>query len=102
MGHLSQFGRELIFKMRIRRRRKKTIDMRQSNVLSSDTAFAQSAIALAKAQEIAEYNRDIDAIVAISDRWAMIARSLNADEEENIKLPMGFAVEKEESDEHNS
>lgn len=99
---MSQFGRGLISKMRIRRRRKKTIDMAQTNVLSSDTAFAQSAIALAKAQEIAEYNRDIDAIIAISDRWGVLARTLELGDEEQQKLPIGFTVDKEESDEHDS
>jgi ABC-type sugar transport system substrate-binding protein len=62
----------------------------------------QSAKALAKAQEIAEYNKDIDAIVAISDRWAMLARALDADENENIRIPIGFSVDKEDKDEHNS
>jgi ABC-type sugar transport system substrate-binding protein len=89
--------------MRIRRRnRKKTIDTRHVNVLSSDSAFAESAKALAKAQEIAEYNKDIDAIVAISDRWAMLARALDADENQATRMPIGFSVEKEDKDEHNS
>jgi ABC-type sugar transport system substrate-binding protein len=87
--------------MKIRRRRQKRIDMAQTNVLSSDTAFAQSAMALAKAQEIAEYNRDIDAIIAISDRWGVLARTLELGDEEQQKLPMGFTVDKEDLDEHN-
>lgn len=87
--------------MRIRKRRQKSIDMRESNVLSSDTAFAQSAKALAKAQEIAEYNRDIDAIVAISDRWAVLARTLESNSVEQDKIPLGFTRESEGIDEHN-
>ena len=89
---MSLFGREWISKMRIRRKRKRTIDTKTGGVLSSDSAFAESAKALAKAQEIAEYNRDIDAIVAISDRWAVLARTLEMDEEEETRIPMGFSV----------
>lgn len=89
--------------MRIRRKiRKKTIDTRQNGVLSSDSAFVQSAMALAKAQEIAEYNRDIDAIVAIADRWAILARALDSNESDTARMPIGFSVDKEDRDEHNS
>lgn len=87
--------------MRIRKRRQKRIDMHNTSVLSSDTAFAQSAKALFKAQEIAEYNMDIDAIVAISDRWNMLARALDAGTEQE-KMPLGFVREQEGEDEHNS
>lgn len=98
----SQSGREWISKMRIRRNRRKTIDMRDGNVLSSDTALVQSAKALAKAQEIAEYNRDIDAIVAIADRWNLLARTLEASEEETQKIPLGFSVTQSEEEHDHS
>jgi hypothetical protein len=86
--------------MRIRKTKKKTIDMRNGDMLSSDTAFAQSAKALAKAQEIAEYNRDVDAIVAIADRWNLLARTLESSEEEVQRIPLGFSVSSSEEEEH--
>jgi hypothetical protein len=85
-----------------RRRHKKAIDMRDSNVLSSDSAFAQSAKALLKALEIAEYTKDIDAIVAISDRWAVLARTLELNNLESDKMPMGFVFDREREDENDN
>ena len=96
---LSLFGRESIFNMRIRKNKKRTIDMTTSSVLSSDSAFAESARALSSAQKIAEYNRDIDAMVAISDRWAVLARTLEMNESQDNKIPMGFSF-REEEEEH--
>lgn len=84
----------------MRLKRKKKIDMRETGVLSSDTAFAESAKALAKAQEIAEWNKDIDAIVAISDRWAVLARTLEQAENENVRIPIGFGLSNEEENDN--
>lgn len=97
---LSLFGRELISSMRIRK--KKKIDMLSGGVLSSDTAFAESARALSRALEIAEYNRDIDAIVAISDRWAVLARTLEMNDSQENKIPLGFSIGRQEEEDDDS
>lgn len=94
------FGRELISSMRIKK--KKRVDTYDGLMLSSDIAFAESARALAKAQEIAEYNKDIDAIVAISDRWAVLARTLELGDAGDNVVPFGFSsmVKGEEEHDH--
>lgn len=100
-GILYQFGKELISSMRITRKRKeKDIDTGRGYMLSSDTAFVQSANSLALALEIAEYNRDIDAILAISDRWAILGRVLERDETVDNRIPIGFSTREEEAQEH--
>ena len=81
------------------KKKKKAIDRSKSSVLTSDIAFENTAKALKEAYKIAKFNRDLDAIVAISDRWSMLARVL--DNEEEVKLPMGFVREQEDRDEHN-
>lgn len=80
------------------KKKKKTLDRPHYNVISSDTAFNRSAEALMEAYRIAKFNRDLDAIVAIADRWSMLGRVL--EKEEDIKLPMGFR-QLEGEDEHN-
>lgn len=81
------------------KKNKNTLDKKVAKLITSDAAFLNSAEALKEAYRLAKFNRDLDALVAISDRWSMLGRVL--EKEEDIKLPMGFSVEKEESDEHN-
>lgn len=81
------------------KKNKNTLDKKVAKLITSDAAFLNSAEALKEAYRLAKFNRDLDALVAISDRWSMLGRVL--EKEEDIKLPMGFSVEKEVSDEHN-
>lgn len=81
------------------KKKRKELDNFEFNVITSDIAFENSAAALKEAYKIAKFNRDLDAIVAISDRWSMLGRILES--EEDVKLPMGFTRELEDKDEHN-
>lgn len=81
------------------KKKRKTVDRNHFNVISSDTAFEKSAEALREAYKIAKFNRDLDAIVAIADRWSMLGKILEKDDD--VRLPMGFR-QLEGEDEHNS
>lgn len=80
------------------KRKKKKVDKVVKTVVSSDMAIHQSAKALKRAQKIAEYNKDLDALVVIAERWMTLSRVLEADKEDN-RIPMGF-IKDEGNDEH--
>lgn len=80
--------------------KKKNIDKESKFVVSSDSAFLESAKALKAAYKIAKHNRDLEAILAISDRWSAMGRLLESDAD--TKLPMGFAISDRNDSEHNS
>lgn len=80
------------------KRKKKKVDKVVTTVVSSDIAIYQSAKALRKAQKIAEYNKDLDALVVIAERWMTLSRVLEADKEDS-RIPMGF-IRDEGSNEH--
>lgn len=82
------------------KKKKKSLDIPHFNMITSGIAFDNSAEALTEAYRIAKFNRDLDAIVAISDRWSMLGRIL--EKEKDVKLPMGFTREVEDKDEHDS
>lgn len=71
------------------KKRKKDLDSRVIHVVSSDSAYLESAKALKAAYKIAKYNRDLEAIIAIADRWAAIAKYLETDSD--MRIPMGFS-----------
>jgi hypothetical protein len=77
---------------------KKIVDKSSHLVVSSDSAYIQSAKALNEALKIARFNRDLEAIIAISDRWTQLARLL---EPEDDRTPLGFTMGNEEKNEHN-
>lgn len=82
------------------KRKKKKVDRMVKTVVSSDMAIHQSAKALKRAQKIAEYNKDLDALVVIAERWMTLSRVLEADKEDS-RIPMGF-IRDEGSHEHES
>jgi hypothetical protein len=82
------------------KKKRKELDKVDYNMVSSVIAFENSAAALKEAYKIARFNRDLDAIVAISDRWSMLGRIL--EREEDVKLPIGFTREVEDKDEYHS
>ena len=77
---------------------KKIVDKATHLVVSSDSAYIQSAKALNEALKIARFNKDLEAIIAISDRWTQLARLL---EPEDNRTPLGFTTSNEENNEHN-
>jgi len=79
------------------KRRKKKVDKVSEEVVSSNMAISNSAKSLKQAYKIAKYNKDLDALVAISERWMTLSRIIDASEGKE-KLPMGFIVEEEESE----
>jgi hypothetical protein len=82
------------------KKNKKGIDKKQSFVVSSDAAFLESAKALKAAYKIAKHNRDLEAILLISDRWSAMGRMLES--EDDIRIPMGFTGNNDRNDsEHN-
>ena len=83
-----------------KKKKKKAIDSNSSFVVSSDSAFLESAKALKAAYKIAKHNRDLEAILAISDRWSAMGRLLES--EDDARLPMGFAISDRSEHEHNS
>lgn len=72
--------------------------------LTEESALLAGALTLMAAQEIANYHKDIDALVAISERWLAISRLLG--EESDKYANIGFAIEEaaremmEENGEH--
>lgn len=82
-------------------KKKNALDKKKDFVVSSDAAFLESAKALKAAYKIAKHNRDLEAILAISDRWSAMGRILEQDSDE--RLPVGFAMTTDRSDnDHNS
>lgn len=61
---------------------------------TEESAILAGALTLIAAQEIANYNKDIDALVAISERWLAMSRLLS-DEMSDKYSNMGFVTEKE-------
>lgn len=51
---------------------------------------------LGKAEELAIQNRDVEALVAISDRWYALMESM--DEESQNRLALGFISQEKEND----
>lgn len=70
------------------KKKKKKVDRHCEHMVSSDSAYAESARALRAAYKIAKFNKDLEAILAISDRWTAIGRLL--EEDSDNKIPMGF------------
>lgn len=62
--------------------------------LSEETAILAGALTLISAQKIAEFNKDIDALVAISERWLTLSRLLS-DEMSERYGNIGFQVEEQ-------
>jgi len=60
--------------------------------LTEESAILAGALTLMSAQEIANYNRDIDALVAISERWLALSRLLSEEATEKY-ANIGFAIE---------
>lgn len=82
------------------KKKKKGLDKKQGFMVSSDSAFLESAKALKAAYKIAKHNRDLEAILLISDRWSAMGRILES--EDDVRIPMGFAVNNDRNDsEHN-
>ena len=83
-----------------KKKNKKGIDKKQSFVVSSDSAFLESAKALKAAYKIAKHNRDLEAILLISDRWSVMGRMLESDDD--VRIPLGFTGSNDRNDsEHN-
>lgn len=62
--------------------------------LDEESAILAGALTLVSAQKIAEYNKDIDALVAISERWLTLSRLLS-DEMSERYGNIGFQLEEE-------
>lgn len=77
---------------------RKIVDKASHTMVSSDVAYLQSAKILKEAFKVARFNRDVEAMMLISDRWTQIARILEI-ETENGKMPIGFAMNSEETHE---
>lgn len=60
--------------------------------LTEESALLAGALTLMAAQEIAHYNKDIDALVAISERWLAMSRLLS-EESSDKYANIGFAIE---------
>lgn len=59
--------------------------------LTEESALLAGALTLMAAQEIAHYNKDIDALVAISERWLAMSRLLSDESDKYANI--GFAIE---------
>ena len=70
-------------------KKKKKLDTMAGSVVSSDTAMIASAMSLTAAFKIAEFNKDLDALVAIADRWMTISKILEDDSD--TKTSFGFS-----------
>ncbi len=62
--------------------------------LDEESAILAGALTLVSAQKIAEYNKDIDALVAIAERWLTLSRLLS-DEMSERYGNIGFQLEEE-------
>lgn len=62
--------------------------------LDEESAILAGALTLVSAQKIAEYNKDIDALVAIAERWLTLSRLLS-DEMSDRYGNIGFQLEEE-------
>jgi len=68
---------------------------REEMILKS---FKKSHKALKKAQEVAEYNHDIEALVVISERWMQLMQHLKALDKPQQQM-LGFTTTQEDFDE---
>lgn len=50
--------------------------------LNEETAILGAALLLVSAQKVAEFNSDIDALVAISERWMALSKLLSEEDQE--------------------
>lgn len=61
----------------------------------SEKAFEQTVEALQTAQKLATENRDVEALVVISERWAAFGQKIK-DIDKHIKSMIGFVSELDE------
>jgi predicted nucleic-acid-binding protein len=71
----------------------------QKEILSAE-AIDKSVEALDRAHQLAVENRDIEALVVISERWATFGQKIKSFDK-NIKGMIGFYTEDEEEESEN-
>lgn len=70
----------------------------QETILDQDGILNECASSLATAFEFAVQHRDVEAMLAVSDRWFRIYAEMNGDPNESPAMKLGFI--KEEHDSH--